>query len=352
MNLYAPSPAIYSRSASCAPSMHDFVASAPCVQAADFGRIPAAIAQQIQAQGGFYQANHLAAQQNLHAGENHIRAYLGTYLPRTVFEVQTITAELFAQYPLPQRLPRHRPLRVLDLGSGTGGSWMGLVYGLSQHAAAAGLRDIHIHTIDGNARALAKQAAFASTIAADTGIRIHLHPITQVFANHAGGYAQELQAVLENLGHNFDFILASKHFNELYVADYQGAQGAIRAAKDILAQQLAPQGCLLILEVACRPVDMPAAEFFPSTIARELGCNADHSKTRNGLRILASAEQTDWNDYSKREFAYHAQRSVSKACYFALVRPEFAAKILPQPAANPFIRRLEELFPATRKAAP
>ena len=74
---------------------------------------------------------------------------------RTAFEVQTISAELLENHRFARYLPKDRALRILDLGSGTGGAWMGFIYGLCR---AAGVREIHIHTIDGNPTALAKQA--------------------------------------------------------------------------------------------------------------------------------------------------------------------------------------------------
>ena len=327
--------------------MHDYglAPAAPVAQsasrtAASAARIPTAIAQQIQAQGGFYRSDADGARQNLHADAAKVRAYLGTYLPRTVFEVQTISAEILASHHLARYLPSDRPLRILDLGSGTGGAWMGFVYGFCR---AASVREIHIHTIDGNSRALAKQQGFATAIEAETGIRIHLHPVVQTFSNRASHYAQELQQQLSKLGHSYDFILASKHLNELYVADFQNAQGAVRAATQVLSTHLAPQGCLLIVEVTCPPVER--ADYFSETLFAELGCRG--KQTSSGLEMLAHAPfSTAYRSFSQREFDYHTYAKPSKACYFVLVHTDLAQRIRygNHPRAIALQQRISHIF--------
>lgn len=331
MDFIARTPTCISRSAATAPSMHDFAFVRPAATASyasrsaaiqsSAARIPAAIAQQIQAQGGFYRADADGARQNLHADDAKVRAYLGTYLPRTAFEVQTISAELLETHRFARYLPKDRALRILDLGSGTGGAWMGFIYGACR---AASVREIHIHTIDGNPRALAKQQGFAAAIEAETGIRIHLHPVEHTFSTSATYYAQELQRLLAEIGHSYDFILVSKHLNELYAADYAQAQGAVRAATQVLSTRLAPQGCLIVLEITCPPAE--GKDYFPETLHRELGVS--NQTTHSGLAVLAHAPaHRTYSTFTQREFDYHAQAKPSKACYFALVSAELAQRI-------------------------
>lgn len=330
--------------------MHDFAfvrpaavasyASRPNASHPSAARIPAAIAQQIQAQGGFYRADADGARQNLHADDAKVRAYLATYLPRTAFEVQTISAELLEAHRFARYLPKDRALRILDLGSGTGGAWMGFIYGFCR---AAGVREIHIHTIDGNRTALAKQAGFAAAIEAETGIAIHLHPVVHTFSTQAASYAQELQQLLAKIGHAYDFILVSKHLNELYAADYANAQGAARAATSVLSARLAPQGCLFILDVTCPPVE--GKDYFPETLHRELGVRGQ--TTHCGLAVLAQAPAHHrYSTFTVREFDYHTQAKPSKACYFVLLSAELAQRIRHDnhPRAIAFQRSLERLF--------
>lgn len=291
--------------------------------------VPAAVWDVIVQLGGFCSRDYAVAQ-NLYASPERVRQYLGTYLPRTVFEVQTIAAELLRLQMVAQSLPKDRPFRVLDVGSGTGGAWLGLVYGL---CAQAGIQQVEVHAVDGNACALAQQAAFAVAVAADTGIALSLHTHECRLDVDAQSYREQLAACVQAIGGEFDFVLVSKHLNELYVANPQAAVGAVAAATEVLSACLSEQGYLLLLETTC----VAGSNFFPVTMAKELAFYAQQNP--DGLQTIlpvpcALFAQSGCDAggqagcFTQREFALpYGQQEVirSKATYRVLARAQQAS---------------------------
>ncbi len=227
-------------------------------------QLPVAVGAVVRQLGGRYSVDG-AVGQNLDADLPRVKNYLGTYLPRTVQEVHTIAAELLALPVVAGGLPKNRPLRVLDLGSGTGGAWLGLVYAL---AAGSNVKSVQVHAVDGNPIALAQQPAFVQPVQAETGLQIQLHRHEQRFAQQTRAYYTQLKQLLEQLGGLFDVVLVSKHWNEFYRHDFDAAQQMIAAGVDALSTSLHLQGYLLVLE----PTD-PVQEggpYMPNLLAKEL----------------------------------------------------------------------------------
>lgn len=228
--------------------------------------LPACIERTARQLGAFYSPSHEQARYNLHADEHSVKAYLGTYLPRTVFEFMTIGQDMLSHPPMLKSVPTHRPLRILDLGSGTGGAWMGLASALFANNYS---QPLHIDAVDGNRLALAKQAPFASAISKQAGVNIQLVTTHCTLGSDTASFAQDLVALLERLNKQYDFVLVSKHLSEFYCAAGPAAHGVVRQALHLLAPALTPQGFLVMLDVTTRIDEV--GEFFPKLMARELG---------------------------------------------------------------------------------
>lgn len=228
--------------------------------------IPECIERTANQLGAVYSPSHKQARYNLHADEHSVKAYLGTYLPRTVFEFMTIGQDMLNHIPMLKAVPTHRPLRILDLGSGTGGAWMGLASALFANNYRQALR---IYAVDGNRLALAKQAPFARAMSVDTGVDIQLITTQCTIGSDAASFSQDLVALLERLNKQYDFVLVSKYLSEFYCAAGQAAHGVVHEALHLLAPALTPKGFLVILDVTTRIDEV--GEYFPNLMARELG---------------------------------------------------------------------------------
>jgi len=228
--------------------------------------LPGCIERVATSMGACYNPMPVQARINLHADEFSIRAYLGTYLPRTVFEFITIGSDILAHPTMRRAIPTNRPLRILDLGSGTGGAWMGMVTALQKN----GFRQaVNVYAVDGNNLALSKQRAFASAMTTEMGIEIRLTTHHCELSTDAEAFANDLYNVLKGLDMKYDFVLVSKHLSEFYCSSGQRAHGIVFEALQLLQPALLSTGYLVMLDLTTRIDEV--GEYFPNILARELG---------------------------------------------------------------------------------
>lgn len=228
--------------------------------------LPACIERVARELGAINHPDAHQARINLHADAFSVRCYLGTYLPRTVFEFMSLGRDMLSHAPMRKTLPTHRPVRILDLGSGTGGAWMGLATALFAHGCPHG---IEVDAVDGNACALSRQAAFATAMSADAGVPIHLATTCRQLGPDVAAFEQDLKSVLAQLGRQYDFVLVSKHLSELYCAAGPGAHGVVYQALHLLSRAMLPTGYLVVLDMTTRIDEV--GQYFPTLLARELG---------------------------------------------------------------------------------
>jgi len=226
--------------------------------------IPAYIEETAHQLGAVYAPDHVAVLKNIDADGRRIRSYLGTYFPRTVFEFQTIVGELLSVPQMNDSMRKSKPLRVLDLGSGTGGAWIGLASALAKAGIA---KQLTVDAIDGNAIALGVQQSFATAISEATGISVELktHHVKLGLARQ--DFACDLSAVLASLPGKFDIVLVSKHLSEFYHESFRAATGIIQDALQLLSGVLRQNGYLIVLDMTDQLEG--GREYFPKTMARE-----------------------------------------------------------------------------------
>lgn len=214
--------------------------------------------------GARYAPDHDAVRSNLNADDWSVKSYLGTYFPRTVFEFKTIIGEMLDHPRIQGSLKKTRPLRILDLGSGTGGAWIGLALAVEQAQVAASLS---IEAIDGNAMALAVQKSFAQAITTATGLPIDLNTQQITLGTTRKEFVDDLSTALSALVGKFDVVLVSKHLSEFYENNLHASPGIIRDALKLLSGVLTKEGFLVVLDLTTQTKG--SGTFFPITMARE-----------------------------------------------------------------------------------
>jgi ribosomal protein RSM22 (predicted rRNA methylase) len=149
-------------------------------------------------------------------------AYGLFYFPQTFARVAAVTQEWLAA----TGLPAARPLRVLDLGSGSGASTLAVAHALQPQALA-------LTAVDHSPESLASlRQLFGDQAALWPGASL---------ATHVG------DAVRDGLPGPFDLIVASFVLNELFPPPHDAACQAWITAQ---LARLAPDGALMILEPA------------------------------------------------------------------------------------------------------
>jgi SAM-dependent methyltransferase len=232
------------------------------------GTYPAFLGQAADKLGACYLPDPSAALKNLDADEGRVKAYLGTYFPRTVVEFRTIGQEILAHPAFRASICQDRPLRILDLGSGSGGAWMGFLLAFCDH----GLKPrLEVVAIDGNEQALGLQKTLLPDLTAGTGVQVDLATLPVRLRSDRAGFAADLADCLEACnpagGTGFDLVLVSKHFSEHYQAEGRAAHGVVADGLEALGACLAPQGMLIVLDVT-NPIE-PTGQFMSFRIAIE-----------------------------------------------------------------------------------
>ena len=300
--------------------------------------IPKYIEHTARQLGARHAPDHDAVRSNLNADDWSVKNYLGTYFPRTVFEFKTIIGEMLDHPKIQRSLNKTRPLRILDLGSGTGGAWIGLALAVEQAQVAAGLS---IEAIDGNATALAVQQSFAQAITTATDMPIDLNTRQVTLSTTRKEFVADLSIALSALVGKFDVVLVSKHLSEFYENNFQASHGIIHDALKLLSGILTKEGFLVVLDLTTQTKGSGA--FFPITMARETASYLRN--THGGLRPvlpvpcamhMASNCAGTGSCYTQRKLPFchglamppgNLRTEITKITYLVLTPNEHAAQI-------------------------
>lgn len=181
-----------------------------------------------------------------------LNTYIYTYFPRSFIESRTVFTELLSSRSVRAALASKPVLRVLDLGSGTGGAVLGLAYALR----AAGLlnRPISIVSVDGNPLALEKQRALWGAARADldpADLRLTTLPsqFSRDYSDFLAQLDQQFDIASDLAGGDFDLILSSKFINEQLRHMGPGARDLYARVAEISLDHLSQGGLLTLLDV-------------------------------------------------------------------------------------------------------
>ena len=104
--------------------------------------------------GAKYDPDYDRAKKSLDSDEVQNMIYLGTYFPRSFLEINKIFTDLIQNSHICKLLKRKKEYYILDIGSGTGGSLLGMLWFLKEFNQNNEDISIHILSIDGNRNAL------------------------------------------------------------------------------------------------------------------------------------------------------------------------------------------------------
>jgi SAM-dependent methyltransferase len=310
--------------------------TSPLCSAASAG-YPAFLYAATKQLGARYLRDHESVRINLDADQQRVLDYLGTYFPRTVVEFRTIVGELLAHSTAQSSVRDAATLRILDLGSGSGGAWIGLALALCD----AGINiPLEVVAIDGNDIALNLQQQLANEVCKATGLSIRLITLPWSLRSERTGFAEDLSNCLDACtldGKSFDFIIASKHFSEHYHAAGNAAQGVLHEGLSQLSEFLSERGFMFLLDLTCRIGENGG--FFPLILANEVlqAVSAVGVELQTILPLPCAENQSSCQArngcFTQRKLSVHIQRDylmpeITKFTYRVFSRPLLAKAIL------------------------
>lgn len=197
---------------------------------------------------------------NADSDEAEVRSYLGTYFPRSWAEHTLIWKRLLVHKAIQDSLQSQKCIRLLDVGSGTGGHLYAVVEQLRTQFKKSRIK---VLAIDANEQALNKQCKLHERLMFN-GVDIDFDLMR--FELNSERFGQQLQEVCESTEEKFDIILSSKFLSEIGVyARREGVNsyGFYQSFLEVADNVLSPQGIVSLVDV-----NIPIEQRFVAEIMR------------------------------------------------------------------------------------
>lgn len=201
--------------------------------------------------GATYQPDYQKVKSTLEWSAEELKRYLGTYFPRSFVENSEIFKHLTGKdnYRNLFKNNYHNVLRnkkqlcILDIGSGTGGNLLGLLFFLGKYYK--NVKEIYVVSIDGNSAALEIQKKLIDTFFEE---KVAFELVNIVFKSR-DDFAVKMSEFGSRYFSSYDIIMTFKFINEFYRKNFQKDRGMYRtfleASKDIIDEN----GLILISDM-------------------------------------------------------------------------------------------------------
>lgn len=269
---------------------------------------------------------------NLINDENKTKIYLGTYFPRSYAEIHHILNDLFSNPAVINHYSDLNEVRILDIGSGTGGDLLGMIHSLQIHFP--NINNFHVYTIDGNDLAINYLNFIMQQYNNNTFTNISITSKIHVFTN--AGFENELNSIISDWGNiKFDFIISSKFFSEIYNKDPLNTIGLYSSFVNESKFLLKEKGLSIITDVTTKDRDSKR-DYTPYIMNNEI---LNYIKIYNDeIRIILPLSCAFWYNscstnrcFSQMLFFINHSRArldKSKICCFVFAKPDFSDSIL------------------------
>ncbi len=202
--------------------------------------------------GAIYAPDHCKVKQTLPFKEKDIKFYLGSYFPRSFVESHEIFNELLSFRPIKESFEQKNWIKILDIGSGTGGNILGLIRLCNSILPN---RCLYIVSIDGNEYALKYQRDIINDAGKSSSNHIHLNQYKQKFDSKLD-FERKITKMMDedkilNAIDKFDIIMSFKFINEFYTKpeSYKINQGFYYSFVNTMLNYLDDNGLLILLDL-------------------------------------------------------------------------------------------------------
>ena len=267
-----------------------------------------------------YEPNYSKFSKNLDLNEEEVKIYLGTYFPRSYAESYCIYNDLLHNQIIKEIYSKKTEINILDIGSGSGGNLIGLLFALKENLFQN--ININIFTIDGNQKAL----EILNTIIFKIQIKhnLNINPQSQFITfNSIDKLYQNSKLYLEK---NYDFIITSKMINELLENDNNAYYNFCK----YFTNHLSEDGFLSLIDVTMQV----NSKFLPIILNTQIN---KFMKDNNSFKTIIPTSCNLYEDKCKEQcftnnifYVSHKekQNDMSKITYRVITHNNFANKIL------------------------
>ncbi len=283
--------------------------------------------------GGCYQTGQ-NVDNNIDNDENENKTYIGTYFPRSLVECFIIFHELYQIQIIKNSIDGKQSLKILDIGTGTGGNLVGLMFFLKKIKFSS--ENVEFYTIDGNKNAIEYQVKFFKKFNAEHKTHFRLKYVTMRI-DSIDTFKPQLENYLNQKDFKFDIITSFKFISEFYNIDHVASSGLYTLFSEIIAKYLSKNGLFLILDLVSGNFDRNRPRPYTTQImSDELNkyVKADSENMQYVIPICCAKWSCNCKTqgcYTERKFRIkhsHKQNDLSKVCYRFFTHPFFAQQIV------------------------
>jgi hypothetical protein len=265
-----------------------------------------------------------------------IMQYIGTYLPRSYAEANSIFNDLFSNKAIRKAYSKRKKLKALCIGSGTGGDTLGFLDAITQNFPS--VTSVQIIAFEGNTDAISISAALVEEAKSHLNYDVDFKIVNHVFK---GFYNAETELDGHYIVSGYDFVFTSKMINELISSTKEGTSNSYGDFTRTFLPLLKDTGLLMILDITSKPepVDIFAPQLMNNQVNKEL---REMSGFQTILPIPCGQheELCDRNCFTQKNYyVSHSQKQLdkSKVCFRVIARTEFAAKVSKSNKDNRYI---------------
>ena len=261
---------------------------------------------------------------NLEFTDEEVKVYLGTYFPRSYAESFCIVNDLLQNEEYFSSIKIKTTISILDIGSGTGGNLVGLLYAFRRNIIT--LTDFRIIAIDGNTIALEYLKIIIDAFAKEHELSIHLTIINKIVNS-----SSEIASILsDNTENTFDWIVSSKMVGEIIQFEGENLNSYYRLL-EICLPKLLRTGILLLLDVTTKLSNM---EYLPLLLNRQTNSYLNKNQIFKTLSPICCGKYgnnctTDCFHQQTFRITHSTKRQdISKVAYRLIGYSEFTNSIL------------------------
>ena len=201
--------------------------------------------------------DHEAVRNNLYADEAEVKNYLGVYFPRSFVEAYEICTDLFAEKNIDSMLKDKKGIYILDIGSGSGGNLMGLLWRLKEMNFIN--KVVGILSIDGNNISLDYQKKiikiFFPCLALETR--------KENFISEKD-FKIKMNRILSEYGFQFDIVTSFKFVSEMQSCDLY------KIIVKLVSRYLKEDGLFILNDLTCEYSNSNGELFIPRVMNFEI----------------------------------------------------------------------------------
>ncbi|WP_010168292.1 hypothetical protein [Candidatus Epulonipiscium viviparus] len=296
--------------------------------------------------GAIYDTNYDETKANLENDAYQNRKYLGTYFPRTFVEAYRIYYNLFAQQIVWQTFDQKDEIKIIAIGSGTGGDIFGLLNVLNHYFTN---KTFTIYSIDGNANALQLQTHLIehiqSFIPLDSQHNKLVSNLYKITFNNPKVIAQSLKNL--HLGSTVDIMHTFKFCNEIY--NFLDGTDIFSQIISLAETHLTQNGLLVLEDVTTKNYD---CQYNAVTLNNQIN-NYMKAKKDTMLRYILPKPCARWNEdcqstscFSSVQYSVQHRgnpNDISAVTYKVVAKPPLGDSLIQTFANEPGVYKMRDI---------